>query len=163
MQCGHIESTVDYEQQVDRAQSEGSDSGALAVVSAGNNSRDQLVAQNAMMLGFDSALKETVGARGHSARTSTDDLARAQVAAVLRGADRVRLPARSKLKKYKLSGRRAIACPSEGRDPKGILAMTQRASRYFGKNSSGLIRMDLPEGHVEVGDVKSLGVINPDR
>jgi hypothetical protein len=37
--------------------------------------------------------------------------------------------------------------------------MTQQASKYFGRNSRGLEHVDLPEGRVEVGDIKSLGVV----
>ena len=165
MQCGHIESTVDYEQQVDRAQSEGSDSGALAVVSAENNSRDQLVAQNAMMLGFDGALRETVGLVGtpleHRRTDLVQELEQGRYFVVLMAYD---FQLVWKQKKHKLLWETRYSVPERGKRFDGyLLAMTQRASRYFGKNSSGLVRMDLPEGHVEVGDVKSLGVINPDR
>ena len=37
--------------------------------------------------------------------------------------------------------------------------MTSRASQYFGRNSRGLEHLELPEGRVEVGDVRSLGAL----
>lgn len=43
-----------------------------------------------------------------------------------------------------------------GRD---LPQMTQIASQYFGQDSHGLVRRAVPEGHVDVGDVKSLGPV----
>jgi hypothetical protein len=38
--------------------------------------------------------------------------------------------------------------------------MAQYASRYFGQDSKGLLRTRVPEGHVDVGEVKSLGEVD---
>ena len=35
--------------------------------------------------------------------------------------------------------------------------MAERASLFFGQDSHGLVRKLLPEGHVDIGDVRSLG------
>jgi hypothetical protein len=40
---------------------------------------------------------------------------------------------------------------------KELPGMTQYASQYFGQDSHGLLRAPVPEGHVEIGPVKSLG------
>ena len=40
-----------------------------------------------------------------------------------------------------------------------LAAMALEASKYFGQDSHGLIRKAVPEGKVEVGEVKSLGVV----
>ena len=40
-----------------------------------------------------------------------------------------------------------------------LAAMTAEASRYFGRNSDGLKHDPLPEGTVEVGEVRNLGAI----
>jgi hypothetical protein len=45
---------------------------------------------------------------------------------------------------------------------KDLPAMAQYASKYFGQDSGGLIRGAVPFGHVEIGDVKSLGSV-PDK
>ncbi len=41
----------------------------------------------------------------------------------------------------------------------GIPAMIDGAAPYFGANCGGLKRADLPEGRVDIGDVKSLGEV----
>jgi hypothetical protein len=40
---------------------------------------------------------------------------------------------------------------------KELPTMAHTASRYFGQDTKGLIRARIPEGRVEIGDVKSLG------
>jgi hypothetical protein len=40
---------------------------------------------------------------------------------------------------------------------KDLQGMAQVAAPYFGQDSHGLIRRSVPEGHVDIGDVKSLG------
>jgi hypothetical protein len=36
-------------------------------------------------------------------------------------------------------------------------AMAMNASRFFGQDSHGLIRKDLPLGHVDIGELKTMG------
>jgi hypothetical protein len=38
-------------------------------------------------------------------------------------------------------------------------AMARYASKYFGQDSHGLVRKEVPLGRVEIGDVKSLGEV----
>ncbi len=40
---------------------------------------------------------------------------------------------------------------------KALPVMAQYASRYFGQDSRGLMRTRVPEGRVEIGEVRSLG------
>jgi membrane-bound lytic murein transglycosylase len=40
-----------------------------------------------------------------------------------------------------------------------LAGMVAKASDYFGRDSGGLRHVDLPEGKVEIGPVKSLGVV----
>jgi hypothetical protein len=42
---------------------------------------------------------------------------------------------------------------------KRLPGMVALASDYFGRDSQGLHHVDVPEGHVEIGPVKSLGVV----
>jgi hypothetical protein len=42
---------------------------------------------------------------------------------------------------------------------KRLPGMVALASDFFGRNSNGLQHVDVPEGHVEIGPVKSLGVV----
>jgi len=37
--------------------------------------------------------------------------------------------------------------------------MAQYASQYFGHDSEGLVRKAIPLGHVDIGDVKTLGAV----
>jgi hypothetical protein len=45
---------------------------------------------------------------------------------------------------------------------KELPIMTQYAARYFGQDSHGLILKPVAEGHVDIGEVKSLGEV-PDK
>jgi hypothetical protein len=45
---------------------------------------------------------------------------------------------------------------------KEVPGMAQYASAYFGQDSHGLLRSPVPEGRVDIGDVKSLGPV-PDK
>jgi hypothetical protein len=42
---------------------------------------------------------------------------------------------------------------------KQLAAMAQNAARYFGQNSQGLLRKPVPNVRVDIGEVKSLGVV----
>ena len=52
----------------------------------------------------------------------------------------------------------SIAGRRNGFDEK-LPAMTLAASRYFGQPSNGLTHEELPEGKVEIGELKSLGMV----
>jgi hypothetical protein len=45
---------------------------------------------------------------------------------------------------------------------KDLPSMAQYASQYFGQDSHGLVHKEIPQGHVDIGDVKSLGSV-PDK
>jgi hypothetical protein len=40
-----------------------------------------------------------------------------------------------------------------------LAGMAKAASEYFGQNSGGMVRRDVPLGRIEIGDVKSLGTV----
>jgi hypothetical protein len=42
---------------------------------------------------------------------------------------------------------------------KDLPAMAEYASKYFGQDSQGLVRESIPFGHVDIGDLKSLGTV----
>jgi hypothetical protein len=42
---------------------------------------------------------------------------------------------------------------------KVLPSMVNYGSQYFGMDSHGLVRKALPQGHVEVGEIKSLGEV----
>jgi hypothetical protein len=45
---------------------------------------------------------------------------------------------------------------------KDLPSMAQYASQYFGQDSHGLVHKEIPQGHVDIGEVKSLGSV-PDK
>jgi hypothetical protein len=63
-----------------------------------------------------------------------------------------------KEKKHRLVWETRFTLLETGHDfGKELPRMAKYASRYFGRDSHGLIRDLVPEGRVEIGDVKSLG------
>jgi len=133
----------------------------MAVVSAENNARNMLDAQNAAMLGFEAALGEASGFAGtaleHRRTELVAEIEQQRYFVVLMAYD---FQLMWKEKKHKLLWETRYSVPERGRGfDKYLVVMTQQASRYFGKRSRGLERFDLPEGRVDVGDVQSLGVV----
>jgi hypothetical protein len=63
-----------------------------------------------------------------------------------------------KLKKHKLLWETRFSIRQRSHQFDADLAgMAKSASKFFGQDSNGLVRGQLPEGHVEVGNLKSLG------
>ena len=161
MVCGRVQTVADSDQVTTRLDSQSASNGAFAVLAAENNARDQLDAQNAMMLGFDRAISETQGLVGtpmeHRRTDLFQEIEQQRYFVVLMAYD---FQLMWKAKKHKLLWETRFSVPQRGKGFDGYLvAMTQQASKYFGRNSRGLEHVDLPEGRVEVGDIKSLGVV----
>jgi hypothetical protein len=161
MGCGRVQTVADNDQITTRLDSQSASNGAFAVLAAENNARDQLDAQNAMMLGFDRAISETQGLVGtpmeHRRTDLFQEIEQQRYFVVLMAYD---FQLMWKAKKHKLLWETRFSVPQRGKGFDGYLvAMTQQASKYFGRNSRGLEHVDLPEGRVEVGDIKSLGVV----
>ncbi len=161
MVCGRIQTVADGQVLTDRISSENSATSAMALVSAENSQRDQLDAQNAAMLGFDTELRETSGlegtALGHRHGELVGEIEEQRYFVVLMAYD---FQLMWKEKKHKLLWETRYSVPERGRGfDTYLLAMSREASRYFGARSRGIEHLDLPEGRVDVGDVKSLGVV----
>ena len=161
MVCGRIQTVTDNAQVTDRIDAENASTSALAVVAAENSSRDQIDVQNAAMLGFDAALRETEGLRGTPLEHRRDDLVQEieqqRYFVVLMAYDFQLL---WKEKKHKLLWETRYSVPERGRDfDKYLISMSERASYYFGRKSDGVMHLDLPEGHVNVGDIRTLGAL----
>jgi len=161
MVCGRVQTVADNEQVTDRIDSENTSTSAMAVVSAENHQRDQLDAQNATMLGYDAAWGETAGLEGtpleHRRTELVQEIEEERYFVVLMAYD---FQLMWKEKKHKLLWETRFSVPrrSLGFD-KYLVAMTQQAARYFGRNSHNLEHVDMPVGRVDVGDIKSLGVV----
>jgi hypothetical protein len=138
--------------------------GAMAAVLAENWQRDQVDMRNAMLLGYDTALSETsdVGATPSSRRRDDliAELEEDRYFVVLMAYD---YQALWKHRKHSLLWVTRFSVRERGADFEKLLpAMVGYASQYFGQDSHGLLRRPLPEGHVEIGEPKSLGTV-PDR
>jgi hypothetical protein len=125
--------------------------------------RDQNAMKNAMLLGYDSELNALAGAEQAptAMKVRRDDLI-AEVEEdryfiVLMAYD---FDALWKHKKHKLLWVSRFSVRSRGTNFNEVLpAMVDQASEYFGQNTQGLLRKALPEGRVEIGEVKSLGTV----
>jgi hypothetical protein len=132
--------------------------------------KDYIDARNAQLLGFDS--ERAVAAQSdHSSaffgRSFSMGLVRNLHAAVFDSleVDRYYVILRAfdfqlawKQKRLKLLWETRFSLSARLHDfEKEVPEMTQYASTYFGQDSHGLLRSPVPEGHVEIGAVKSLG------
>jgi hypothetical protein len=132
--------------------------GALASVALEDRRRNELNAQNAALLGYDSELAATQGFEGTALQRSRDDLLdeleENRYFVVLMAYD---FQVAWKEKKHKLLWVTRISIRQRGNDfGKALPAMSRYASRFFGRNTNGLVRNPIPEGRVEIGTPKVL-------
>lgn len=137
------------------------DDGAMAAVLAENWQRDQVDMRNAMLLGYDTELAETSDVGSTPATRRRDDLISEleenRYFVVLMAYD---YQALWKQKKHSLLWVTRFSIRERGSDFERLLpSMVGYASQYFGQDSRGLLRRPLPEGHVEIGEPKSLGTV----
>jgi hypothetical protein len=134
------------------------DENALFMVSTLNRRRDVIDSQNARLLGYDDALSDADGWQATALRFRKDDLLDEiednRYFVVLMAYDFQLLV---KEKKHKLLWETRFSIKERRNDfSKELAAMTQNASKYFGRDSHGLVRKPLLQGHVELGDIKVL-------
>jgi hypothetical protein len=132
--------------------------GAMAMVAADNRARKGADSWNASLLGYDLG---PVAASGFALRNRRDDL----VAEVEDNRDFVVLQvfdfqALWKQRKHKLLWVTRVSVQEGGTNfAKALPAMLSGASRYLGRDSHGLRHESLADGYVEIGDLKSLGIV----
>ncbi len=146
---------------VEQSARENAFSGALAAVSAENNLRNQIDAQNAALLGYDGELAASASLEMTAFRLRHQDLISEieenRYLVVLMAYDFQEL---WKHKKHKLLWVTRMSVRERGTDFGKVLpAMVKYGSQFFGKDSQGLLRKPLPLGRVDIGDVKTLGVV----
>lgn len=135
---------------------------AIAAVQAENRMRDMADRNNAAMLGYDSWWEQTFDAQNgtaleHRKQDMLDELEHYRYFVVLMAYDFQML---WKQKKSKLLWETRFSIREQNNAfDKQLEAMTVQASRYFGKDSGGLTHDTLPQGTVEIGEVKSLGAV----
>jgi hypothetical protein len=162
MACGHFEATVSTAESGEQTDSDNSLTGAMAMVAAVNHNRDQADAQIASLLGYDSWWAETEALRGtpreYRRQDMINELEHDRYYVVLMAYD---FQKAWKQKKRQLLWETRFSIRQRGHDfDTQLVAMAQEASKYFGRDSHGLARELLPEGRVEVGDLKTLGIVD---
>jgi len=135
--------------------------GAMAMVSAENNRRQQLDAQNASLLGYDTAWNDTAQFEGTGLNFRRQDIVTEledqRYFVVLMAYD---FDALWKHQKHRLLWVTRLSVRARGTNfTVALPAMVRQAGKYFGADTHGLVRDPLPLGRVEVGPVKSLGVV----
>jgi hypothetical protein len=136
---------------------------AAQAVAQENDLRDQQDLINVRMLGYDSWWNSSVGDRRGTAleyerKDLQDEIEEDRYFVVLMAYD---FPLLWKDKKHKLLWETRFSVRQRHHDfDKDLPAMAQYASRYFGQDTHGLIHDILPPGHVEIGEVQSLGSVS---
>jgi hypothetical protein len=136
---------------------------ANIAIQAENQRREDTDMRNATLLGYDSWWVATNSAMGGSplGRRRADmeaELEEDRYFVVLSAFDYQAL-VRQKKTRFLWEVRFSIREHGNAFDSR-LAAMVARASDYFGRDSGGLQHVDLPEGKVEIGPVKSLGVVD---
>jgi hypothetical protein len=133
---------------------------SLLLTAMANRQRDKQNMENAAILGFLTELKrvehDTMTALAQRRQDVIDEVEESRYYVVLMAYDFQILLQK---KQRKLLWETRFSIPQHRNDfSKQLAAMAQSASRYFGQNSQGLVRQSLREGHVNLGELKILGV-----
>jgi hypothetical protein len=131
-------------------------------IEAENERREETDMKTATLLGYDSWWMEVNGAMSGSAlgyrkADMLNELEEDRYFVVLTAFDYQKL-VKEKKQKFLWEVRFSIREHGTAFDDR-IKGMAELASDYFGRNSGGLRHDTLPEGNVEIGPVKSLGVV----
>jgi hypothetical protein len=133
---------------------------AIAAVQAENRIRDLENRNNAMMLGYDSWWANTYNAPNGTPleirkRDMLNELEEDRYFVVLMAYDFQLL---AHAKKHKLLWETRFSIREHVNEfDKQLPAMALEASKYFGRDSDGLVHATLPDGHVDLGDLRNLG------
>jgi hypothetical protein len=137
------------------------ESQAMGAVEAENRMRDKDDALNASMLGYDSWWLQTAYFKDTPLdifrKDMLDELESDRYFVVLMAYDFQML---WKQRKHKLLWETRFSIRQRQHEfDKDLPAMAEYASKYFGQDSQGLVRESIPFGHVDIGDLKSLGTV----
>jgi len=156
MVCGHFAPQPTVADVGDQIDSDNAFTGAMALAAAENRARDQANALNAQLLGFDSewnASASYVGTpREFRRQDLVNELETSRYFVVLMAYD---FQMMWKQKKHKLLWETRVSIRQQHHEfDKELLAMAQHASPFFGRDSHGLVRREVPQGRVDIGDIK---------
>jgi hypothetical protein len=136
-------------------------SGALATAAAADKSRDEADAQNASLLGYESWWDATANYKGtpleQRRQDMIEELEHDRYFVVLMAYD---FQAMWKQKKHILLWETRFSIKQRGLEfDKQLAAMAKNASQYFGQDTHGMVRKEIPLGRVEIGDIKPIGTV----
>jgi hypothetical protein len=159
MVCGHIETNTTAQQTTDIIASQSALNGAMGIVAAQNAANDKSYEQNAAMLGYDSLFTQSnaleAPALAYRRQDAINELQRDRYFVVLMAYD---FQLMWKQKKHKLLWETRLSLDQRGNEfNQQVAMMAKAAAQYFGKDTHGLVREDLPVGKVNVGAVRNLG------
>ena len=141
-------------------------SGAVAMLEAENQRREQDDLINIRMLGYDSWREQTAGDRRGTAfeqsrRDLYDEIEQNRYFVVLMAYDFQML---AKAKKHRLLWETRFSIRQQHHQfDRELPSLALYASRYFGQDTGGLVHDRIPQGEVEVGDVRTLGEASPQK
>ncbi|HEY1765117.1 MAG TPA: hypothetical protein VGF85_09345 [Opitutaceae bacterium] len=161
MVCGKFDPGTTVDQFAGQIDADSQMAGALALGAAENRARDLRDEKNAELLGYESWWNATSNYAGtplqHRRQDLLDELEQDRYFVILMSYDFQTL---WKHKQHKLLWETRFSVNQRGVDfGKALPLMVQNASRYFGRDSNGLVRDTLPLGRVEVGPIQALGVV----
>ncbi|HEY1791927.1 MAG TPA: hypothetical protein VGG34_03350 [Opitutaceae bacterium] len=164
MPCGKFEADTTVDQVTGLIDANNALEGALALNAAQNQSRDLADEKNAELLGFDSWWNATAQMDGtplaYRRQDLISELEHDRYFVILMAYDFQEM---WKHKKHKILWETRFSVRERGTDfSKALPLMAADAAKYFGKDSNGLIRDTLPAGRVDVGPLKTLGVVASD-
>ncbi len=137
---------------------------SLILSEMANRQRDRQDVENAVVLGYLNELKQA-DAFNHTAfgtrrQDIIDEIEDSRYYVVLMAYD---YPSLRERKERKLLWETRFSIRQRRVDfSQQLAAMAKAAARYFGRNSNGLIHQAIRPGHVDLGDLKIIGVV-PDR
>ena len=135
---------------------------AADLVKAEDYRRERDDLENIRMLGYDSWLEKARGDRRGTAFEQNrsdlyDEIEHNRYFVALMAYDFQIL---AKEKKHRLLWETRFSIRQQSHEfDKELPALALYASRYFGQDSHGLVRDRIPQGQVEIGDLKSLGEV----
>jgi hypothetical protein len=161
MPCGKFDPATTSDQVTGQIDADNAMSSALSLVAAEDRSRDLMDSRNASLLGYDAWWDSTSDFKGtpleHRRQDMIDELEHDRYFVIIMAYD---FQAMWKHKQHKLLWETRFSVRSRGvAFDKDLPLIVKSASKYFGKDSHGLLHEEMPEGRVDVGPLQTLGTI----